>query len=277
MYSSNSRVSKKCTECKVIPPLDLVSHIVNCHPKIEVYTSRLSRKMLNLCENGVPTADRIETNNENDTFSGLCVFCEKDSKYALTKDQWCDHLASHTGEFRYECSDCGDRFANAEDHTKSIDFNCESNNRFEKPQFSYENDNLYAFVCELCNYTQFGQHNIVKHLRKNHDIEKKSVNEYFSKVTVLKFEGDVDNDDRATTTIDKNTEMITGKWSTKYRAFCRFCEKKHPKSKPQWIKHMIKFTKEANAFHCNVCKSLHNTHTSHVAAPKLRSTFNLNS
>ncbi|XP_058456553.1 uncharacterized protein LOC131433950 [Malaya genurostris] len=159
----NETKSKECALCSYTGTLStMVAHYVRNHPLHEVYVSRIPNS----------TAAKIKKdpivvtgcmNDQSITFQ--CVFCQE----VLTKKKynWKLHLASHTGEYRYKCTNC--TIKSLTPCTKSHDPDCFGPSMEVINEFLFEENHIYGYMCRLCNYVQISRTKLIAHLKEEHN------------------------------------------------------------------------------------------------------------
>lgn len=162
-HSLNKAIS--CKVCESYTGRHLVNHYVNFHPNDEVLTSRLAANVGEVLRN--PNyhhlCKRVEPKAWISYFSQWCYFCNKSK--CVRKDHWMEHMAVHSGCYRYNCTNCSKKFARISYH----DVHKDKCNVEMVSQYEFEGVNLMAYVCELCNYVRFDKQEMEKHLRYEHD------------------------------------------------------------------------------------------------------------
>lgn len=159
-----------CKVCYDPPGISLISHYVNMHPDEEVLNSRLSPEAASCLRSSTdfPKCQLIRpedgSNSGSLLYKQFCYFCN--ANRAQSKQCWISHLVRHTGYFDYKCSGCSRKFSTrAQYHTCGV-----PNSSIEKIiQPVFEQDNITAYVCELCNYVRFYEDEIKRHLDNEHE------------------------------------------------------------------------------------------------------------
>lgn len=176
---------KKILSCQICDKPhgnSLVSHYVNYHPNSEVLVSRLSPEVAELVRSANSINKCEIMRKAEDPFyqyKQLCFFCNVYK--CLQRNMWFNHMAKHTGYYRYKCIDCARKFAE-----KPLKHTCVRRNNFEPiPQAAFQvtKNDLQAYVCDICNYVRFDKKEIEKHLSNEHEDDTKK----FKKVTFLTF------------------------------------------------------------------------------------------
>lgn len=208
MQFINEDCRKKCMLCqKTTNPALAVAHYVNDHPDSEVFVSRLSSKMVDLCCSG---------NLKISTFPGtqFCVFCEKDYEKPI-KYHLIEHLSTHTGEYSCECSLCHHKSSRANGHICKLGESTVIDNKCIK----FEDQVLYAYLCKLCNYVQFQSNNVKMHVISQHEISEEEFSNHVQKIIVLD-----SRKSSAKLTIDyKNNDKNVCYSNRTYQTVCVLC------------------------------------------------------
>lgn len=134
----------------------MVYHLKSSHPDSEVYVSRVSPQMNDLIRKSSFTAIKFKKKN-NLYLRFTCVFCEKEIDYSAY--HWADHIRTHTGEYARKCCLCN----------KSTNLPIHCNVSTEQIYILDKNNDLDAFICDICNYVQLDDARMVEHLRHHHD------------------------------------------------------------------------------------------------------------
>lgn len=173
-HSLNKKLMCNICDCRV---RGSVNHYLNFHPDNEVLVSRIApnvayflrnRKDDHQCEI-MPVHNRYE-------YKQYCYFCNKSK--SLRKYSWIEHLASHTGCYKYKCSVCSKKYI----RTTNRNSKC---NIVRVPQPQFDKLKILAYICDLCNYVRFDKTEIEKHLECEHDGD---VANRFKRVTFLSFQ-----------------------------------------------------------------------------------------
>lgn len=176
---------KECKICVSDSFFSLVSHYVHAHPNREVFSSRVTPDVANF----------LRTSNKRHKYEiiwappahrhkQICYFCNELKCYR--KSNWIEHIITHTGDYKYKCTGCLKKFR------KNCKHLCENNGSVVRVPQSYFNDvNVMAYLCDLCNYVRFDKEDIERHLRNEHETD---VNEQYKEVTFLRFSNFKDSD-----------------------------------------------------------------------------------
>ncbi|XP_055632086.1 uncharacterized protein LOC129771950 isoform X2 [Toxorhynchites rutilus septentrionalis] len=164
----NSNYASNCALCSFNGSA-IVNHYVYDHKQYEVFVSRVSPKMAEIIRadpfltNG--TLANEESGNESINFK--CFFCLASKE--LTRSEWCKHLASHTGEYRYRCTSCP-VMSQAEELDSSFfhEKSCLKPSLAVYNNIEFEDNHLYGFICNACNYIQVRRVNMERHLKREH-------------------------------------------------------------------------------------------------------------
>lgn len=176
MFGKNNLYRVMCIYCsqKLKPKESMVLHYRRNHSDREVPISRMSPEMV----------QRLRFQNdtfEKDDFkktSGFCYFCEENHKFL--KFGWQSHLITHTGEKMFNCTQC-----HAEWETKKQHDKMPCRNNIEHVVKSNENG-LFGFMCNDCNYFQFSRDHLISHLKNEHGYENPVEPNNFKEFVVVK-------------------------------------------------------------------------------------------
>lgn len=177
---STERGCKICTTRNI---RSLVYHYVHDHPNIEVVPSRVTPDVAELLRNSeaVHQCERIiirKRHRSRAAYRQMCYFCN--TVKCLEKYSWLIHLATHSGYYKYRCSECMEKFTE-----RNVAHKCVDEYRIVKvPQPQFERVNVTAYLCDLCNYVRFDKTDIQNHLNNEHDGE---VNTKFKEAIFLCF------------------------------------------------------------------------------------------
>lgn len=189
----SKEIECKICEVRSVSHWQLVYHYVKVHPYNEVFTSRVAADVAELLRDSKVLSNcervRLKLNRRHRTeYKQFCYFCNVVLK--LEKYQWINHIARHTGYFRYQCTHCSAKFHNKTDRHK-----CAEKCRVEivsQPQFDarFEEVNVIAYLCDVCNYVRFDKTEIEMHLKSQHGVDVKN---NFKEVFFLSFPGRENN------------------------------------------------------------------------------------
>lgn len=242
MYASNAQYNKKCVLCGDIRDR-LVNHYVKEHANDEVFISRISELMRHRIQtNRVPESSWVKS-----SLQAFCIFCEticKKSKIAV----WLEHLTVHTGEYMWRCNKCEQHFSSRNNHAYS---SC-SKFLIQTTKIPVENDGVYGYICNACNYVQFKEEALQKHVTQQHDALAPGSSHYTS-IRILKLPN-VDGETEQQQLTDIQQEIPKSVWcgNACIRADCFFCQQPRTFNEMQWIDHLAKHTGERQ-FKCLYC------------------------
>uniref|UniRef100_A0A1Q3FVZ5 C2H2-type domain-containing protein n=1 Tax=Culex tarsalis TaxID=7177 RepID=A0A1Q3FVZ5_CULTA len=165
----NSNYSSNCALCSFNGSA-IVDHYVYDHKTYEVFVSRVSPKMADIIRSDLFVTNGTlvnvgDSNEEKIRFK--CYFCLAPKE--LGRVEWTDHLSAHTGEYRYRCTSCpvmsrteelGSKFF----HEKS----CLKPTLAIYNNIEFEDNHLYGFICDACNFIQIRRVNMERHLKREH-------------------------------------------------------------------------------------------------------------
>lgn len=157
MHATNSFYTSFCVLCDKKKNIS-VTHYLQSHPDHEVFIARPSPKVATKIR-----SQKIVFKSQRGMLSGFCAFCEQLSQ--RPKSGWAKHLLTHTGEKTFNCTTCGKNFKYLNEH----DSQCSA-----KPVNIYlanSKNDLVAFMCNYCNYTQFHRDNMIKHMKNEHNYQ----------------------------------------------------------------------------------------------------------
>ncbi|XP_062554428.1 uncharacterized protein LOC134219640 isoform X2 [Armigeres subalbatus] len=154
--------SKSCALCSYTGSMSgIVQHYVRYHPLHEVYVSRLSSMVANKLKKD-PTIVSGIIEDQNITFK--CLFCQE--VLCKKKYNWKMHLASHTGEYRYKCTNC--TIKSLAPSTNAHDSECSTPAMEVVNDVMFEGNHIYGYMCRLCNYVQLTRSRLEAHLKEEH-------------------------------------------------------------------------------------------------------------
>lgn len=164
---------KTCKICRVSYGCSLVNHYVNVHPNHEVYPSRVAPNVAEIlrASNALHECEIVKlTISHRLAYRQFCYFC--DTVLSTQKYLWIKHMAVHTGYFQYECTGCSQKFSRSRGHNCGDGRNI---NKVPQCQFDakFEEVNVIAYLCDLCNYVRFDETEMENHLKNEHgdDVE----------------------------------------------------------------------------------------------------------
>lgn len=166
----NSAKAKVCPICNG-KYARMVPHFKSAHEEFEVFVSRISPEMCEMMKNAQVKAARYMKVGAH-YMRATCAFCEKEKNFSSY--YWITHVRGHTGEYPNECRICS-KMTNAYAH-------CGGPTE-RKNVFDLKTTDLSAFLCELCNFVQLDEENMVGHLRNHHGIHE--IGDQYSIITLL--------------------------------------------------------------------------------------------
>lgn len=170
----NSDKAKTCPFCQKTYKRYMVSHIKSHHEGCEVYVSRISSAMVDKLKNSNMPVIKYTKNKSQQYVKAFCLFCEQERD--SIPHYWNDHLRSHTGEYANECVIC----------TKKVCFYSHCGvTASKKNDFNLYANNLYGYLCKLCNFLQLEEENMRRHLRCQHKLKPSNYQPNFEKITLL--------------------------------------------------------------------------------------------
>lgn len=199
VYASNAKYRTTCMICGG-KKARLVNHYVKEHPNKEVFISRISPEMRTLALAGLKRA-----RNYGSFFETFCIFCEK--IFRKQKCFWVQHITTHTGEYQNYCKGCRMTFAQTSHH-KAAKL-CSAYGIEQIRVVKEENDAIYGFICNLCNYVQIHEEPMIQHVKDQHEFET-DLKSHYTRFKMLNltagFDGKQDSDDceRVCTTANTN-------------------------------------------------------------------------
>lgn len=152
------------------------AHYMQCHRDAEVFCCRIKyNNAIKLKRGG--SCDVLVNADSSDY---VCLLCEKKQPCRTYYDIY-KHLASHTGEFYFKCTECDFRDVTFDAHHARL-----HQNKFEICPFPpWEDNKLVAFMCEMCHFVQLQKTNINKHIVCHHRDE--TTKPAFKEVVLLDF------------------------------------------------------------------------------------------
>lgn len=164
IHVQNRVFQTRCLICQFeAGKVRLVSHYVNSHPNLEVYISRLAPEVAEACRLGVNKRRKAD-------FMSNCLFCDK--MVSNKMPTWISHIATHTGEYVFQCSGCKYKRTYPKKHACSVEGAQPIYSAI--PVVTKFQSCLYAFICKLCNYVQMTKSNVEAHIEKQHDMKADS-------------------------------------------------------------------------------------------------------
>lgn len=159
----------KCVFCDyTVNVQTLVDHYVNAHPDSEVIPSRVTPDVGRLLRRRkyVPKC-QIKIAGGITFYKQFCYFCNK-SRCATTL-HWINHVMSHAGYYKFQCTHCSKKFAENTSHVCVGDKVGDNRIIIALRQPKLEGSHLIAYLCNLCNFVRFDKTEIENHLRNEHD------------------------------------------------------------------------------------------------------------
>lgn len=170
---------KICRICASAPFVSLVSHYSKAHPNREVFPSRVTPDVANFLRTSSKSHQhetvRIAANNCL-AHQQICYFCNELRCYR--KKGWIEHIIAHTGYYRFQCTGC------AKKYSRNLKHSCENmGSLVQISQPYFDQVNVMAYLCDLCNYVRFDKIDMENHLRNEHD---GNTNEQYKQVLFLR-------------------------------------------------------------------------------------------
>ncbi|XP_058827439.1 uncharacterized protein LOC131687373 [Topomyia yanbarensis] len=164
----NSNYSSNCALCSFNGSA-IVDHYVYEHKQYEVFVSRVSPKMADIIRTDPFLTNGLLLNEGTDDVKirFKCFFCL--STQELSRADWTAHLTSHTGEYRYRCTSCP-----VMSQTEELASNFFHEKTCLKPSLvlynniEFQDNHMYGFMCNVCNYIQIRRVNMERHLKREH-------------------------------------------------------------------------------------------------------------
>lgn len=175
MYLANPKYNKRCVACGENCSNLAVRHYVLNHS--EVYLSRIAPDTMEKYRNAAPTS----AGSSQSRYRLVCLFCETETE--RQRNDWIDHITTHTGEYQYQCVRCNHVMSTSRSHGK-----CNQSQVVKKLSFDLENGALFAYYCTMCNYIQLTMERCLHHIVTHHEIAEASANEYCSKYKLFQLE-----------------------------------------------------------------------------------------
>lgn len=164
----NSSFGSNCALCSFNGSA-IVDHYVYEHKQYEVFVSRVSPRIAEIIHNE-PFLTNGLLLNEGDMIEKIrfkCYFCLLTKE--LNRSEWIQHMTSHTGEYRYRCTSCpvmsqSEELSSAFLHDKS----CLKPSLALYNEIEFQDNHVYGFICNACNYIQVRRVNMERHLKREH-------------------------------------------------------------------------------------------------------------
>lgn len=164
----NSSYSSNCALCSFNGSA-IVDHYVYEHKQYEVFVSRVSPKMADIIRADLflTNGSVINEGTEDEKIRFKCYFCL--TWQELSRAGWIDHMAAHTGEYRYRCTSCPvmsktEELESCFYHEKT----CLKPNLALYNNIEFQDNHIYGFICNACNYIQVRRVNMERHLKREH-------------------------------------------------------------------------------------------------------------
>ncbi|XP_050080056.1 uncharacterized protein LOC126567798 [Anopheles maculipalpis] len=158
---------EKCCLCSYNGEL-MVHHYVYNHPKKAVYVSRVAPDQAQLIKAdplGISGRKAISRYGDQEIIVFRCHFC--DLRLSESQELWLDHISKHTGEYRYKCKLCP-TFARLPVDRVPHHSICTSPSMQLWHTYAFQENHLYAYLCNVCNFVQVLSVNILRHIREDH-------------------------------------------------------------------------------------------------------------
>ncbi|XP_062715340.1 uncharacterized protein LOC109400448 isoform X2 [Aedes albopictus] len=164
----NSNYSSNCALCSFNGSA-IVDHYVYEHKQYEVFVSRVSPKMAEIIRKDLflTNGSVINEGSEDEKIKFKCYFCLTWKE--LSRAGWIDHMAAHTGEYRYRCTSCP-----VMSKTQELESCFYHEKTCLKPTLAlynnieFQDNHIYGFICNACNYIQVRRVNMERHLKREH-------------------------------------------------------------------------------------------------------------
>ncbi|XP_037908837.1 uncharacterized protein LOC119650279 [Hermetia illucens] len=177
---SQSAYASKCLLCNFAGKY-IAKHYVEEHTEHEVFASRLppdSQRSLLSGEGCMPIRCLIRSRKMNYYFA--CPFCNLERD--CTRHNWVAHFGIHTGEYKYQCSQCPHRGNASRDFKRHFKGSCRHAQQIRMwPDLVSKEEPILAYFCNLCNYIQLDRGRVIEHLNTQHSCYEQLV----SKITLL--------------------------------------------------------------------------------------------
>lgn len=164
----NSNYSSNCALCSFNGSA-IVDHYVYEHKQYEVFVSRVSPKMADIIRADLFLTNGNVTNEggEDEKIRFKCYFCLTWKE--LSRSGWIEHMATHTGEYRFRCTSCPvmsktEELESCFYHEKS----CLKPAMAVYNNIEFQDNHIYGFICNECNYIQIRRVNMERHLKREH-------------------------------------------------------------------------------------------------------------
>ncbi|XP_035901095.1 uncharacterized protein LOC118507157 isoform X1 [Anopheles stephensi] len=158
---------EKCCLCSYNGEL-MVHHYVYNHPKKAVYISRVAPEQARLIRAdplGISGRKAISRYGDQEIIVFRCHFC--DLRLSESQELWLDHISKHTGEYRYKCMLCP-TFARLPVDRVPHHSICTNPSMQLWHTYGFQENHLYAYMCNVCNFVQVLSVNMMRHIREDH-------------------------------------------------------------------------------------------------------------
>lgn len=171
-HSRNEEMNCKICDFSGNSQFCLVDHYVNSHPTDEVFSSRVPPSVAKLLRDTkeVHQCERdLSSKGYCLGYTQFCYFCN--TILSLQKPRWISHIASHTGNFPFQCMDCSKKFLSQNGDAEKCNVGRVAQRKFDA---RFKKTEVIAFLCDLCNFVRFDKAEIAKHLKSEHDGDGKN-------------------------------------------------------------------------------------------------------
>ncbi|XP_053668245.1 uncharacterized protein LOC128718650 [Anopheles marshallii] len=176
---------EKCCLCSYNGE-QMVRHYVYNHPKKAVYVSRIAPEQAELIRAdpfGISGRKAVSRYGDQEIIVFRCHFC--DLRLSESHELWLDHISKHTGEYRYKCMLCP-TFARLSFDRVTHHSECTNPSMQLWHTYTFEENHLYAYMCNKCNFVQVLFVNMTRHLREDHP-ETGSIKAGYTKFSLVNF------------------------------------------------------------------------------------------
>ncbi|XP_058170342.1 uncharacterized protein LOC131285502 [Anopheles ziemanni] len=171
----NSKYITSCCLCnyQVEHQIDMVKHYVYEHPASEAFVSRVTPECAKTIKQNPfnVVGKRVVSRHGPKTISFSCFFCEK--RNTLRGNDWVHHLVSHTGEYRFRCRACPAMARTLDEQVQHDDI-CGDPEMIVCNDITFDENHVYGYMCEMCNFVQIRRFNMDRHLQREHHTEETS-------------------------------------------------------------------------------------------------------
>ncbi|XP_053668244.1 uncharacterized protein LOC128718649 [Anopheles marshallii] len=176
---------EKCCLCSYNGEL-IVQHYVYKHPKKAVYVSRIAPEQAELIRAdpfGISGITAVSRYGDHEIIVFRCHFC--DLVLRESQEKWLDHISKHTGEYRYKCMLCP-TFARMPFDRVTHHSVCTNPSMQLWHTYTFEENHLYAYMCNKCNFVQVLFVNIMRHFKEDHP-KTSSIEVGYTKFSLVNF------------------------------------------------------------------------------------------